>query len=729
MDDPGSTDTPPTHRTARRSPVLGGALGSVRFLMMASGFAFILVVNSLIGYGVLQRHGESLDAGERATRDLARMLEAQTLRTVFAVDQLLADLAFALNAHPQGHSRDDPAIHAHLRQRRDGFPQLADLVVIDAAGRVLNHSADAPTPPFPLTDRAYFKAHRTPGAILSDSGLYAGAPLASRVMAGTSVIPLSRRWSRPDGGFGGVLVAMIDPSRLAATLESMRIDQMGSVTLALTDGSVLLERHSPDERASLTQLSEWPGVEAALAGKDDATIRALAPDKQDSVISLRRVPGYPFIVAATLPRGDVLADWRRDTAAWTAIGAAMTIAIALLTAFVVRQHARLEEDQAQLAAASRRIRGILDSMLDAVVTFDANGRILTFNHAAERMFGASEREMIGQPIEALIPDSQSSANDRDLTALRRDGHAFPIGFMVSELQLAQPTTEAPGGETDGGVPHVFVGVIRDMTRRKRQEAELVASKTQAELANRAKSEFLANMSHELRTPLNAIIGFAEILTSDFFGTLSARQKSCVQDIHDSGEHLLSIVNAVLDMSKIDSGHYELHEEAVEAHDAVAQCLMMVRDRAAANGVELHNEATAAIATLWVDRRAFKQVILNLLSNAVKFTPRGGSVRVAAARDEDGGLRLSVTDTGIGIPADFMADLFQAFRQAENSASRRYEGTGLGLSISKNLLDLHGGSLTCQSVVGGGTTMTVRLPPARILPLGAASHGRGQAAAS
>ncbi len=149
MDDPGSTDTPPTHRTARRLPVLGGALGSVRFLMMASGFAFILVVNSLIGYGILQRHGESLDAGERATRDLARMLEAQTLRTVFAVDQLLADLTFALNAHPQGHKRDDPAIQAHLRQRRDGFPQLADLVVIDAAGRVLNHSADAPTPPFP----------------------------------------------------------------------------------------------------------------------------------------------------------------------------------------------------------------------------------------------------------------------------------------------------------------------------------------------------------------------------------------------------------------------------------------------------------------------------------------------------------------------------------------------------------------------------------------------------
>ncbi len=456
-------------------------------------------------------------------------------------------------------------------------------------------------------------------------------------------------------------------------------------------------------------------MEEALKSQDEATIRAATPDGPDSLISVRRMQGYPFIVVATLPSADALADWRRDTAAWTAIGAAMTIAIALLTAFVVSQHARREQDQARLAAASRRIRGILDSMLDAVVTFDAAGRIATFNRAAEIMFGESERAMIGQPIEALIPDARGGANDRDLTALRRDGHAFPVGFTVSELRLG--TATAASADAEAAAPRVFVGVIRDMTRRKQQEAELMASKTQAELANRAKSEFLANMSHELRTPLNAVIGFAEILSSGFFGSLGERQKTCVQDIHDSGEHLLEIVNAVLDMSKIDAGRYDLHEEPVESHEALAQCLMMVRDRAAGNGVDLHNHAAAAVATLWVDRRAFKQVILNLLSNAVKFTPRGGSVTIDAGADEDGGFHLTVTDTGIGIPPDFMADLFQPFRQAENSASRRFEGTGLGLSISKNFMDLHGGSLTCRSAVGAGTTMTLRLPADRVLSSG------------
>jgi len=703
---------------------MGGMLGSVRYLMMASGLAFVLVVNALIGYGIVQRHGEALDAGERATRDLARMLEAQALRTVFAVDQLLADLAFALNTHAEGRIADSPAIHEHLVQRRDAFPQVAGLVVVGRDGEVLHHTADTPVPPFRLTDRGFFTAPRDQDARLGGL-LHIGATTTSRVVQGTQVIPFSRRWSVPgeqDGEtFGGALVAMVDPSRLAATLESMRIDREGSVIMALTDGPVLLERPRPDRRDPLVTLSQWPAVAHALEGRSEATLRGAAPDGQESLISVRRVQGYPLVVVAALPSADALADWRRDTAAWTAIGAAMTLAITLLTAFVVRQNARREEDQARLAAASRRIRGILDSMLDAVVTFDDSGRIATFNRAAESMFGVAETAMVGQPIDALIPDGDDRADDRDLMARRHDGRAFPVGFTVSELRVGL-RADARAENSPDAHHRVFVGVIRDMTRRKQQEAELVASKTQAELANRAKSEFLANMSHELRTPLNAIIGFAEILTSEFFGALDDRQMACARDIHDSGEHLLEIVNAVLDMSKVDAGQYDLHEEAVELREALGQCLMMLRDRAATGGVEVRNAAAGTAATLWVDRRAFKQVILNLLSNAVKFTPRGGSVTVAAEVDGAYGFRLTVTDTGIGIPPDFMDELFQPFRQAENSASRRYEGTGLGLSISKNFMELHGGTLTCRSVIGTGTAMTLHLPAARVLEGGGPAAG-------
>ncbi|MFP5517168.1 MAG: ATP-binding protein, partial [Alphaproteobacteria bacterium] len=619
------------------------------------------------------------------------------------------------------------------RQSRDSFGELADLVVVGDDGLALHHSADAPLPPFRLSDRTYFTNARD----RASPGLLVGAPIVSRVMPGTRVIPLSRRWTDANGRFRGVLVALVDPTRLAATLESQRIDRKGSVILALEDGTVLLER--PQDRIGLTRLADWPAVQRALATRDEATIRDGAPmlasstktavaapggGEVDSLISVRRVEGYPFVIVATMPVRAALADWQRDAAAWTAIGTVMTIAIALLTAFVVRQHARREEDQARLARASRRIRGILDSMLDAVVTFDTAGRIVTFNRSAEVMFGVPEREMIGQPIEALIPDARGGANDRDLTALRRDGRAFPVGFTVSDLRLGPgPCAAVPAAAgslrppLNPDEPRIFVGVIRDMTRRKQQEAEVIASKTQAELANRAKSEFLANMSHELRTPLNAIIGFAEVLDSEFFGAVNERQKSCIADIHDSGRHLLDIVNAVLDMSKLESGQFDLCEEPVEVHEAVAHCLMMVRDRAASGGVTLNNLVTGSVATLWVDQRAFKQVILNLLSNAVKFTSGGGSVTITAGLDqggdEDGGFRLAVADTGIGIPPEFMTDLFLPFRQADNAANRRYEGTGLGLSISKNFVDLHGGTLSCDSTPGIGTTMTIRLPASRV----------------
>ncbi len=202
---PPPTD-PALSLPATRLRGLSGSLGSVRSLMMASGLAFILVVNGLIGYGILQRRTEALDAGERATRDLARMLEAQALRTVFAVDQLLADLSFALNTHPEGRTRGSKAIHEHLRQRRDAFPQLADLVAVGGDGFALHHSAEAPLPGFPLDDRDYFTVQRDAGG---RAGLHVGTLMASRVVLGTQVLPFSRPWPLPAGadgssGFGGL---------------------------------------------------------------------------------------------------------------------------------------------------------------------------------------------------------------------------------------------------------------------------------------------------------------------------------------------------------------------------------------------------------------------------------------------------------------------------------------------------------------------------------------------
>ncbi len=727
-----TTPPPPAHGLGER---LFQTLGSVRFLMRASGIAFIVVVNAMIGYGIWQSHREDVEAAQRSTRNLARILEEQAVRTVFGVDRLLADLIPLLDLHPDGRTAGSPAIHDLLRARRDAVAPVSGLVVVDERGATLHHSVDTNPPGLDLTDRSYFRAHERGGEEIR--GLFIGAPIPSRSIPGTHVIPMSRRWTRPDGSFGGVVVAMVNPLRLGSSFESMRLGPEGTVTLALNEGTVLLHQPWEEGARRLVRLDEWADVQAAARTRNEGTLDTVLPtDGSASIASFRHVDEYPFTVVTTVPKNEALADWWRDSAVWTLMALAMTAVIALLTWYVERQQARRDEDQAKLARASRRIRGILESMVDAVVTIDAHGRIETFNPAAERMFGYAEAEVVGRSVNILLPEnfraghdryiagyrpdaaSRIIGNDREVRALRRDGTTFPMNLAVSELRLGGTDGEGTGQE--GGEPaslRVFVGVIRDITKRKQQEAELIASKSQAELANRAKSEFLANMSHELRTPLNAIIGFSEILDSEFFGKLNDRQKACAKDIHDSGKHLLDIVNAVLDMSKIEAGRYELNEEVIDPGEALVQCLMMVRDRAQDGGVELRNGIEGGLPTVWVDRRAFKQVVMNLLSNAVKFTASGGTVTLSARVEEDGGLAVSVADTGIGIPRDFMQDLFQPFRQADNTASRQFEGTGLGLAISKNFMELHGGSLSCVSAPGQGTTMTVHLPAGRIVTAG------------
>ncbi|HMK68405.1 MAG TPA: ATP-binding protein [Stellaceae bacterium] len=269
---------------------------------------------------------------------------------------------------------------------------------------------------------------------------------------------------------------------------------------------------------------------------------------------------------------------------------------------------------------------------------------------------------------------------------------------------------------------VFVGVaallLRQIDRQARAETALrqqtvalAESRQEAETASRAKSQFLANMSHELRTPLNAIIGFSEVMTKGVFGPIgSPRYMQYAADIHRSGQHLLELINGVLDMSRIEAGQQALSAEEVELAPLAEECLGYVSVRAEEGGVLLENGVGVERLRVRVDRRAFRQILLNLLSNAVKFTPRGGRVRIEA-RSEGKAIAISVLDTGVGIAASDLDRIFEPFQQAESTVARRREGTGLGLSITKNLVSLSGGSIAVASEIGKGTAITVRLPAA------------------
>ena len=233
--------------------------------------------------------------------------------------------------------------------------------------------------------------------------------------------------------------------------------------------------------------------------------------------------------------------------------------------------------------------------------------------------------------------------------------------------------------------------------------------TRAEAANQAKSEFLANMSHELRTPLNAINGFSEIMAGEMFGPLGdPRYKGYAADILKSGQHLLSLINDILDMAKIEAGKLTLHYETVSLKEVVEDAARLMRGRIEEAGLKLLVDAPD-LPHIDADHRGLKQVILNLLSNAVKFTPEGGDIVVALSREDDDRVRVAVTDTGIGIAAEDLGRLAKPFEQVEGQHSKTTQGTGLGLALTKSLIELHGGALTLESEPGRGTTVSFDLP--------------------
>jgi signal transduction histidine kinase len=268
---------------------------------------------------------------------------------------------------------------------------------------------------------------------------------------------------------------------------------------------------------------------------------------------------------------------------------------------------------------------------------------------------------------------------------------------VTELRAAKHQYEAQGKQ--------LAALVED----------IAIARDDAEAANRAKSEFLTLMSHELRTPLNAIIGFSEIIKGEMFGPVGTpRYRDYAKDVHDSGQHLLGLINDILDLSKIEAGQLELDEEDVDVAEVIQSCLRLVRERARNGGVGLVTEIAEELPALRFDERKLKQILINLLSNAVKFTPDGGEVTIKAWFKADSGYVFQIIDTGIGIAIEDIPKALTSFGQIDSKLARKYEGTGLGLPLTKSLIEMSAGSMDLQSEAGEGTTVTVRFSPERAI---------------
>jgi cell cycle sensor histidine kinase DivJ len=258
-------------------------------------------------------------------------------------------------------------------------------------------------------------------------------------------------------------------------------------------------------------------------------------------------------------------------------------------------------------------------------------------------------------------------------------------------------------------PSGIVAITRDISNAKAQEAKLRQARDAAEGASQAKTQFLASMSHELRTPLNAVIGFSEVLNRELYGSLGeGRYREYARLIYESGEHLLNVVNDILDMSKIEAGKFQIVREPFDVAALINSCCDLMRHTAEQNSLSLYVDVAPGIPELAADNRACKQMLLNVIANAIKFTEAGGWVRVSA-QVEDGYVVFAVADNGIGIAEKDLPKLGRPFVQVNNSYDRNHEGTGLGLSVVKGLARLHGGSLELTSKLGEGTTATIALP--------------------
>lgn len=349
----------------------------------------------------------------------------------------------------------------------------------------------------------------------------------------------------------------------------------------------------------------------------------------------------------------------------------------------------------------------LNSAHDSALITDLNGTIQYANLATQRIFGWPQARLTGANLEVFFHNEEQVRWILE----QATGEGWS-GQIVCQRYNRQTFTAfvsvSPVYEEGKELPIAVSIILRDITQQEQIKAELASKNLELARANRMKSEFLANMSHELRTPMTSILGFSSLLEQQVYGELNDRQKLYVSQIHQSGEHLLGLINEVLDLSKVEAGQMDLHVTAISVPALCDDVIKMVITQAEMKNLTIHQQIEPDLPVLMADEMRVRQMLLNLLSNAIKFTPKGRSIGLTIERRKDY-LDITVWDEGIGIPNDQVSSLFQPFQQLDSSLSKKYEGTGLGLVLTQKLTRLHGGEITVESDVDQGTQFIIHLP--------------------
>lgn len=379
---------------------------------------------------------------------------------------------------------------------------------------------------------------------------------------------------------------------------------------------------------------------------------------------------------------------------------------------IVQQSISLQNSNEELHKSEDKFRKLVESAPDAIVVVNSEGNILLVNSQTVKMFGFTREELINKPYEIMIPEhlkkkhrgrcagyfvnpiATSIGHDLEIYASTRDGRMIPVEISLSPM------------ETRDGI--IVMCLIHDLTERKKA-VELHIENVRLESASKAKSEFLAGMSHELRTPLNAVIGFAQLMKEGISGDLNEKQMQFVNNINTSGNHLLELINDILDLSKVEAGKVELVIDRMSVPETIKEGLILIKEKAQKRNIILITEFDPELEFIEADKLRFKQIIFNLLSNAVKFCrEEGGTVTIRTKKEGDMAA-IKVEDNGIGIKEENLGKLFQKFEQIDPKVTSKYGGTGLGLAITKKLVEMHRGTIMVESRYGESTTFTFKLP--------------------
>ena len=624
---------------------------------------------------------------------------------------------------------------------------ISHVIELNLGHLVMHLAVMAGDPDLPRsTQNAFRMAHQSFGmssittglfdaaAFTADTGLddpFAALPAAARrALLGDALRISAPVLSRPYGDPQNRSLMIVVPPAEAGRMLAVGVFQLSDIAsvfreallppgaavklLRYTDGAgaVLLRMRQPLDPDASAYVAPRPGAKAPP--EDQVTWRGLA--------------GFDLALATALDTGARTAIWRQRNGAeflflafagLFATGAAVGVARILNAA-----NARKAGATAELAARERRpsvlvqenarLAAAVEASPLAVMISDPNhpgNPIVYVNDAFTTLTGYGRDEALGARPDILNGDETDPAAIAMLREAARQGQTATVELLNRHKDGGywwNQVSVSPLHGEDGAI-EALVYVKSDLTDHKRYEDELRAAKEVAERANTAKSKFIAVTGHELRSPLNAIMGFSEMLREETLGPLGvAAYRDYAVDIHAGASHLLALVNDLLDLSMIESGHMTLDRDSVDLNDAIAGALVLVRQRALADAVTLETALDEGLPPICGDARRVKQIALNLLTNAVKFTAAGGTVRISSRREQDVAV-FTVADTGVGIAEDDIEKVLQPYGQARNRLAGREHGTGLGLPLTKDLVALHGGTLAIRSVVGEGTTVTVRLP--------------------